>query len=283
MKIAVITDSSSNLTQAYIKSVENLYMLPLLISMDDKFYRDQIEIDSTTVYDRLPKTDVKTSLPDMGDLEGAIEKFKSEGYTDIIIITLSSKLSGTHNAIRNGIKEITGIKLHMHDTKTLSMALGYVVMEAIDLIEKKLSVKKIIEKLEILRQKDLLAMFTVETLRWLRKGGRIGKVEGTIGEILHVKPVIGLTEDGVYYTITKGFGMKRTFITMRKELKKFFGDDLIEVTLHYGNDSGYAESIKEKIMDEMNVTKVNLTQLTPVLGVHVGPGILAVIARRIYK
>ncbi len=283
MKIAVITDSSSNLTLKYIDSVKNLYMLPLLISIDDKFYRDQIEIDSATVYERLPKTDVKTSLPDMNDLEEAIEKFKSEGYTDILVITLSSKLSGTYNAVRNGIKEVTGIKLHMYDTKTLSMALGYMVMEAVELIDKKLSVAKVIEKLDVLRQKDLLAMFTVETLKWLRKGGRIGKVEGTIGEILHVKPVIGVTDEGIYYTISKGFGMKRTFITMRKELKKFFGDDLIEVTLHYGNDSTYAESVKEKILDEMNVTRVNLSQLTPVLGVHVGPGILAMVGRRIYK
>lgn len=281
MKLAVITDSGCNLSKKYLDSVQNLKMISLLLNIDGVFYRDQLEIDSETIYKRMHEADILTSLPNLEDFVNAVESFKSEGYTDILVISISSGLSGTMNGFQNAAKEVEGIKIHFYDSKTLAMAEGYLVEEAIDLIKKETDFDTIIRRLDDLRYKNSIAMFTVETLKWLRKGGRIGKVEGTIGEILHVKPVISVNDDGVYHTLSKGFGMNRTFITMRKTLVDFFKDDPIELTIHYGENLETAEKLEEKLIAELNVKKITLTPLTPVLGIHTGPQMLAIIGKRV--
>ncbi len=281
MKIAIITDSASNLSKKYIESNENLAMMSLLINIDNEFYRDQVEIETEEVYRRMLTSSVLTSLPNLEDFINAIEDFKSKGFTDILVITISSGLSGTFNGFKNAANEVSGINLHLYDSKTLSMAEGYMVKEAISLIKKKLSVKDIISKLDELRFNNLQAIFTVETLKWLRKGGRIGKVEGTIGEILHVKPIIAVNDEGVYHTLTKGFGMQRTFISMRKYFKEYYKQDEVELTIHYGDNIETAKILEGKLLNDLNVKKITLVPLTPVLGVHTGPKMIAIVGRRV--
>jgi DegV family protein with EDD domain len=279
MKIAVITDSSCNLDLNYIKKQKNLKMTPLMISFDGDFHRDLIEVDYKTVYSKLDETKVTSSLPSMEDFETAVNELKKAGYTDIIVITISSGLSGTFNGFNTAAKEFKDINIHMYDSKTLSMALGYMVKKAITSINEEKSVARVIADLNQLRYEDSIALFTVETLKYLRQGGRIGKVEGTIGDLLHVKPVIFVSDEGVYETLSKGFGINRTLITMRKEISKKFGDKLIDVTIHYGNNIAKAESLKLKVEQDFNTKSVDLVQLTPVLGIHTGPNMFAIIAK----
>lgn len=280
MKIAVITDSSCNLGLDYIKKHDNLKMTPLMISYNGEFYRDLLEVDYETVYKKLDETKVSSSLPSMEDFETAIEELKKDGYTDIIVITISSGLSGTFNGFNTAMKEHKGVAIHMYDSKTLSMALGYIVKKAISSIDEGKSIARIIADLNQLRFEDSIALFTVETLKYLKQGGRIGKVEGTIGELLKVKPVIYVNNDGVYETLLKGFGLHRTLVSMRKEVSKKFGNELLDITIHYGNNLEKAEGVKIKLQQELNTNTIDLVQLTPVLGIHTGPNMLAIIAKR---
>lgn len=279
MKIAVITDSSCNLSLEYIKEQKNLKMAPLMISFDGEFHRDLVEVDYKTVYDKLEETKVTSSLPSMEDFEEAVEELKKEGYTDIIVITISSGLSGTYNGFNTAASEHEDVTIHMYDSKTLSMALGYMVKKALSSINEDKSVARVIADLNQLRYEDSMALFTVETLKYLRQGGRIGKVEGTIGDLLNVKPVIFVSDEGIYETLSKGFGINRTLISMRKEVTKKFGDKLIDVTIHYGNNIEKAKNLKLKMEQAFNTKTVDLVQLTPVLGIHTGPNMFAIVAK----
>jgi len=283
MKIGIITDSSSNLDLAYIKAHKNLKMTPLMISFDDKFYRDLVEVDYDTVYEKLEVTKVTTSLPSLEDFSDAVSQFKSEGYTDILVITISSGLSGTFNGFNTAAKGIQGINIHMYDSKTLSMALGYMVKQAVLGIEQGKSLEQIKNDLKQLRYKDSVALFTVETLKYLRQGGRIGKVEGTIGELLKVKPVIFVNDEGVYETLTKGFGISRVLIRMREQLKNKFKNELVDITIHYGNNLEKAKELQAKVEQDLNVNTIDLVKLTPVLGIHTGPEMFALIGKRAEK
>ena len=100
MKIAVLTDSGSNLQPEYIKKHKNLFVVPLMIVANGKSYRDQLEITAEEVYAQIDEKDFSTSLPEVGDLKKTIEKIKKEGYTDVLVINISSGLSGTYNAFR---------------------------------------------------------------------------------------------------------------------------------------------------------------------------------------
>ena len=281
MKTAIITDSSSNLSFDYINKTKNLDMMPLTIFFNEKFYRDQLEIDYNTVYSNLDKMSITTSLPELGDFAKSIENFIAEGYTDILVITISSKLSGTYNAFKMASKEYDNINIHMYDSKTLAMALGYIVEEAVQSIKSNYSISDIISRLNDLRFNNSTALYTVETLKYLRKGGRIGRVEGTIGDILAIKPVISVSDEGVYYTVSKSFGINRALIGMRKVLKNKYDKSLVDITIHYGTNIEKAEKMSSKLSDELHIRNINIVQLTPVLGVHTGPEIIAVIVRKV--
>ena len=283
MKIGVITDSASNLDLSFINSHENLIMTPLMIAYEGEFHRDIIEVDYETVYKKLETTKVTTSLPSIEDFEKAIDTLEKSGCTDILIITISSQLSGTYQAFEIAGKDHEGANLHFYDTKTLSAAEGDLVKVALDGIKQGRSIPRIIADLNQVRYEDSVALFTVETLKYLRAGGRIGKVEGTIGDLLNVKPVITVSDEGVYETITKGFGMKRTMVAMRKFLLEKFKDDLLEITIHYGNNLPKAEQLKARLESGLNTKEVLISQLTPVLGIHTGPEMYAIIARRVKK
>ena len=283
MKVGIITDSASNLDLEFIKKYNNLVMTPLMISFDGEFHRDIIEVDYETVYNKLKTTKVTTSLPSLGDFEEAIKKLEDDGCTDIIVICISSMLSGTFNAFELAGKDHEGANLHYYDTKTLSAAEGMLVKVALKSIAEGKSIPRIIADLNQVRYEDSIALFTVETLKYLREGGRIGKVEGTLGDLLNVKPVITVNDDGVYVTLSKGFGMKRTMVAMRKVLKDKYGDTQIDLTIHYGDNLEKAESLKDKLVSSFNTREVNIAQLTPVLGIHTGPEMYAIVAQKVRK
>ena len=281
MKIAVLTDSASNLSKTFINSHENLYVIPLMISVDGKEYRDQIEIDASEVYDKLDTHTIKTSLPALEDLEEALKAIKEKGYTHLIVVNISSGLSGTYNAFRMTLENIKDIEVLHYDTKTLAGGEGIIVEYALELIAKDTPFNQMADLLDELRFKDSLAFYTINTLKYLREGGRIGKVEGALGSLLQIKPIITLDENGVYVTLSKAIGLRRSLLKMRSILEETFQDDLIDLTIHFGNNEELAKDLSEKLKTSLNIRNLELTRLTPVLGVHTGPEIIAYIARRI--
>ncbi len=279
MKIAIITDSAANLLPDYIKKQNNLFVIPLSIIIDGKNFRDQIEISANEVYAKLDSAKVTSSLPNPGDLDEVITQIKKEGYTDILAINLSSGLSGTFNSFRLAFQEVKGIKITHYDSKTLGGALGHLIEYAISLVNGGMKPQEIIPLLDKCRFEDSLAIYTINTLKYLKRGGRIGKVEGTIGDILHVKPVITVNEAGIYVTLSKGFGLNRSLITMRKLMIDKFGNQLIDFTVHYGDDLDKAKELAERMKTDLNIRNLSITPLTPVLGIHTGPEMFAYIAR----
>lgn len=281
MKIAVITDSGSNLNPAFVEKHKNLQVIPLMIVRDGEQFRDQIDITAEQIYKEIDQRNFSTSLPPMSALEAAIENVKKDGYTDVLVINISSGLSGTYNAFRLTLHEVSGVIVHQYDTKTLGAGQGYLVEYALELIEAGKQPHQIFEALDQCRFEDSLAIYTINTLKYLKKGGRIGKVEGTIGDILHIKPVITVNNDGVYVTLSKAIGMQRSLLNMKDLMVKKFGDSLIDLTVHYGDDLEKASQLGSMMSKALNVRNLNISALTPVLGIHTGPQMFAYVARRV--
>jgi DegV family protein with EDD domain len=278
MKLAIITDSSANLETSYIDNKPLLWVLPLMIIIGGVPYRDQVDIQPQEVYAQLDKTKVTTSLPDLHQLKTTLDTIKAKGYTDVLSISISSGLSGTYNAFSLLFQSYDGLNIHTFDSKTLAGAQGMLVMRAVALAEQGSKPQDIIQTLTKLRYEDSLAFYTINTLKYLKRGGRIGKIEGTIGDILHIKPVITVNDDGVYTTFSKNFGFNRALLSIRKALTGKFLDRPIDVIIHYGQDEAIAQSLALKLRNELNVKQLSITPLTPVLGIHTGPEMVAVIA-----
>ncbi|QWB95948.1 DegV family protein [Mycoplasmatota bacterium] len=281
MKTAIITDSAANLLPEFIEKHHNLFVVPLMIVIDGVNYRDQVELSAEKAYEMIDDHNMSTSLPNIDDLRVVLEKIKSEGYTDILALNLSSGLSGTYNAFRLAFQDVKGLNITHYDTLTLGGGLGYIVEYALELVEAQMAPKDILPKLMKLRFEDSLAIYTINTLKYLRKGGRIGKVEGTIGNILHVKPVITVDDEGKYVTLHKGFGLNRALIAMKDLFVEKFHKDLIDLTVHYGVGKEKAIELANKLKKDFNIRKLTLSPLTPVLGIHTGPEMFSYVARRI--
>jgi DegV family protein with EDD domain len=281
MKVAVITDSGANLQKAYLEAHKNLFVVPLNIVIDGKNFKDQIEVSAKEVYEKLDTHQISTSLPDVKDLEDIIEDVKKQGYEAILVINISSALSGTFNAFRLVLNQVEGLEVVQYDTKTLGAGQGYIVEYAMELLEQNLSVAEILPKLDQMRFKDSIAMYTINTLKYLKRGGRIGKVEGTIGELLHIKPVVTVNDEGVYTTLSKAIGMQRSILTMKEILVKKFAGETIDLTVHFGDDEEKASQLGSMLQKALSVRTLTISPLTPVLGIHTGPQMFAFVARKI--
>ncbi len=281
MKTAIITDSGANLTESYLEKHDNVFMIPLMITIDGETYRDQVDISSEEVYAKLDDHKVTTSLPSLDDLTEVLETIKKAGYTDVLALNLSSNLSGTFNAFRLVFEDEKDLNITHYDSKTLGGGLSILVEDAVRLIDEGMSIEEVLVHLNHVRYKDSIAIYTIDTLKYLKRGGRIGKVEGTIGNILRVKPIITVDDEGVYETLSKTWGLQRALLQMKTMLMDMFKDDQIDLIVHYGDDPDKAESLSEKLKSELNVRNVSLVKLTPVLGVHTGPALFAYIAKRV--
>jgi DegV family protein with EDD domain len=281
MKLAILTDSGSNLASDFVKKHANLFVIPLMIVIDGKNYRDQIEVAAEEVYEKLDTHHITTSLPSNDDLMSLLEDIKKKGFTDVLAINISSGLSGTFNAFRLTFQEVKDLNITHYDSKTLGGGLAFLVQEALRFVDQKMSIPDIIKELDRIRFNDSLAIYTINTLKYLKKGGRIGKVEGTIGDILHIKPVITVNEEGVYITLSKGFGLQRSLLKMKDLLVEKFQDHKIDLIVHYGNDLEKANELAERLKKDLNIREIVLSPLTPVLGIHTGPQMFAFVANKV--
>lgn len=275
-KIAIVTDTTCDLSDEVLK-LNNIYMVPLQIIYKTRNYKDRMEITAEKVYNMLDKEIPKSSLPLPDDVKEILDKIVDDGYTDILYISISAGLSGTYNLIRLLAQEYTKLNIEVVDSSTLSMGLGFLVLEAANVIRETGDIKAAIQRIKTVR-KSMSAMFVLNTLTYLRKGGRIGKVEGTVGNLLNIKPVIAVNDDGVYYTVTKARGFKKSIDAMADEIRNRYKDKEISIAVVYGEQLENAKNLLNELKESLNVTKTYLTQVSPVLGVHTGPGLLGVIA-----
>nr|MDD6335621.1 DegV family protein [bacterium] len=276
-KIAIITDSACDLTTQQLETL-NIYMIPLRIIYGDTQYRDRLDITPEEVYARMPEEVPTTSLPSEEDIQNVFDRAYADGCREAIVITLSSGLSGTFNRLRLFAQAQDRLTVHMMDTRILSMGEGLMVLEAARARDEGLDAPAILERLEQMRAHKLMGLYVIRTLEYLRKGGRIGKVEGTIGTLLHIKPVIGMTEDGVYTTITKAISYSQALQRMQDEFRKRYEGKSIRLAIVHGSAQQEAERFSAVFPSFCNVVERFLMPIGPALGIHTGPGLVGAIA-----
>lgn len=279
-KIALITDSASDLNTDFAKA-NNIKILPLKIIFSDREYDDGIDITPKMLYEALPKEIPKTSLPSIDKFASALEEVKNEGYTHVIIITISSGLSGTYNSARLAAENISGLEIFVFDSMTLTMSEGAMVIETANLIKEGKSFNEIVDILPIFRSK-IDVFFTIDTLEYLIKGGRIGKVSGTIADALNLKPIITVGDDGIYHTVCKIRGIKQSISRLASLLKPYLEASPCKVWVLDGNAPDKAAMLYDAIKDFPNLIECTLGgEIGPALGVHTGPGLVGLIVEKV--
>lgn len=275
-KIALITDSASDITKDIVTKY-NVQVLPFKIIYSDREYNDGVDIHSKEVYNSLENNPPTTSLPSMIDMEEMYEKLKSEGYTHAIVVTISSKLSGFNNAIKLISQEYPEIITYVHDSKSISKGETLLIQEAGDMINDGMCFEDIVKTLPQINDR-IKIYFVIGTLEYLIRGGRIGKVAGTIAQFLHLKPIVSMDDEGEYYTYAKVRGRKQSLKKIYDVGVEKVKDKKCDIYLMHGDAEEECNELGNKFKELDNVNYVDLGgYLSPVSGVHSGPGFIGVL------
>lgn len=274
-KIALITDTTADLTEEVIKKY-NVKVLPFRIIFKDREYKDRVDITPEQVYDRLEEEIPSSSLPSMQDMHDMFKALEEEGYTHAIVVTLSSGLSGISNAVKLASENHENIITYVCDSKAISWAEGLIVEECGKMIEVGKTFEEMVNILPSV-VKRAHVFFVVNTLEYLKKGGRIGKISGTIGQILNIKPIIGIGEDGKYFTYDKVRGRKQSLSRLINIFKEVTQGKKCNVYVMHGNGYKDSEGVYEELKKLDSVETIQFGgSISPVSGMHSGPGLVGI-------
>lgn len=279
-KIALITDSASDISVELLEK-NKIKLLPFKLIYSDREYEDRIDITPQMMYERLKTEIPKTSLPSIERMNNVFKEIINEGYTHAIIITISAAFSGTYNAVRLICEDFPQLNTFIFDSKTLTMAEGAMVLETAELIKAGKTFKEITEILPTFREKiDLF--FSIDTLEYLQKGGRIGRVAGTVGELLNIKPIITVADDGTYRTAAKVRGSKQVVSKLTNIFKTYLEKGKYKAWILDGNGLDKVQNLYDSIKDLPNVVDCTIAgTIGPALGVNTGPGLVGLAIKRV--
>ena len=242
--------------------------------IDNKEYEDYVDITADQFYRVLEKNaniPLSTTQASTGELLDIYERFKKEGYDEVIAISISSKLSGTYQNMVLASQMIEGLKVHVLDSYTVSFGQMFLVNIAIDLIKKGKTAEEIMAVLEE-RKKNIQIYVLVDTLKFLVKNGRLSAASGAIGSLLKIKPLLNFTDDGrlvPYEKIRTSSKARDRFLEIAKEELAKPNDGFF---LAYTNNKDFVEEIKEELLQSFPKANIRVIPLTPVVGAHAGPG-----------
>ena len=275
MRVKIIVDSTADLRS---EVAEKVGIVPLTVHFGEKEYISGVNITPQKFYEMLVESDAlpTTSQPTPAAFEDAFEKALEE-CDEVVCLTCSGKLSGTCQSANIAAAEFPG-KVHVVDSNTIAIALGILVEYAVELTERGLSAEEIVLKLLQKRDKvKLLAL--VDTLEYLKKGGRISSTAALAGGLLNIKPVLTI-EGGVIKLLGKARGSRQGNNLLVQEIVKAGGVDFSKpVMLGY---TGLSDALLQKyIQDSAAIWEAYKDQLpvsvvSSVVGTHVGPGAVAV-------
>jgi len=269
-RIALVTDSTADFTDS-LKDDCQAHIIPLKVMFGEQEYLDG-DMSSEVFYERLQVEKVlpKTSQPSPEDFKSLYNRLLQE-YQEIISIHISSELSGTLNSARLAAEKLKA-KIHLVDSKTISLGIAMIMMEASKYVKEGLESAEIIKKLSALRT-NVETIFTLDTLEYLQKGGRIGRVHGMMGQLLNIKPIIRVGDDGVYHTLGKARSQEKALKSMVESFKQLArGRKPLRFTVAHGAALQAGLYLKEAMENAFQMPASVFTQVGPVIGVHTGPG-----------
>ena len=208
-KIALLTDSTADLTPA-MRAGKPIYVVPLKIRCDDGEFSDGVDIFAQDVYDRLHRGELpSTSLPEGGVVSDTLDQIRADGYEKVIAVMLSGGLSGTCNLMRVQAEQRDDLDIAVFDSRSGSLGIGIIVLQLWEEIQAGTGWDKLIHERVPHLVDNTFPFFSVDTLEYLRRGGRIGRITALAGTMLSIKPIITFSEDGQLQSIAKVRGRKQ--------------------------------------------------------------------------
>ena len=276
-KIALLTDPCADLSPRLAEE-NHIYRVPLRILCTDGEYSDGVDIFGRDIYDRLRAGELpQTSLPSGEDIEKTLRQIVMDGYDGVIAVMLSSGLSGTYNLVRLIGEECRGmLPVRVYDSLSGSLGMGMTLLQLAEDIRGGMGWEELTER----RVPQLIAgshpFFSVDTLEYLLKGGRIGKVTATAGTLLQIKPIITFASDGQLQSVAKVRGRSQVIDKLVSMAVKACGEHKrYNLAVANGGAPAEMETVRQRLMTALpDYDHIWEGEIDGTLSVYIGDGVL---------
>jgi DegV family protein with EDD domain len=270
----IVTDCAADMPNEELEKL-GIVQAPLFIQFPEGEV-NSADISADDFYNRLEamRPQIPTTAQPSGGIFAELYRKIAQVEKNIFSIHISSGLSGTINAARDGgemVKEEANV--NHWDTLTLSGGERFQVMAAAFASKAGWAMNAIHERLAKIREKTEV-IYTLDTLEYLARGGRIGRVKAMAGALLNLKPVIRVDTDGKYTTVTNGRTLNKSMTAIADYLAEKYGNTPVWVTVLHGRFAEKADVLANEFRQKLNIAKIEIQRISPVLGVHTGPGIV---------
>lgn len=276
-KVVVVTDSSACVPREVVNSL-GIYILPLLLIFEDKSYRDGVDITAEEFYKLLEKAKrlPTSSSPSHGEyLQAFIEL--SHHTNNILCITLPPHLGMAYGAAMEAQKmasfKLPNVNIRILPSRSPALAQGFIAQAAAQAANEGTNLESVCQI-----AKDMMdrvnALAVLDTLYYLAKGGRIPKAAAWAGDLLKIKPILDATND--VRLLERCRSKKRALERMISIMKERNNEKPIHVNLMHANVPEDATRLKKKILSEFECLEFYITDFTPVIGAHTGPGSIGI-------
>jgi DegV family protein with EDD domain len=273
MTVKIVTDSLSDITGDIAEGL-GITVVPVYVRFGEEVYRDRVEITTDEFYHRLVhgSTWPTTTQPSPGDFVDVYNRLSSE-TDEILVVTLSSKLSGTYESALHAKSMVEReCRIEVIDSMTVVMGLGLIVISAAKAVQAGASLGEVVDLVRRAMPRSH-AIMSFDTLKYLAKGGRIGKARGLLGSLLSVKPILTM-RDGEVAPLTRvrsrtaGMDYLYDFVAGFSRIE--------ELAVEHATTPDDAETLVERLSSVFSKERIYKSTVSPVIGTYVGPHVLSV-------
>ena len=271
-QILVVTDSSASLPAGLVTDLD-IQVIPLWLVWDEDCFLDGVDIDPSTFYQKLKEaSSLPTSTqPSAIEFRTFFEKLGSD-CSGIVCVLASSKISGTVESAL-AAQEFSPVPVRVVDSEFSAMGQGLIVVQAARAALEGASIDEVAAIAESTRDKTSL-LFVVDTLEYLHKGGRIGGAKRLLGTALDIKPILHFDE-GTIQPLSQTRTKKKAIIELLDiAAKRLGGKEMAEAAIVHVDCLDEAQKLKADVIDRFDLGDVHISDVSPVVGTHVGPGAL---------
>ncbi|MFC1910795.1 DegV family protein [Chloroflexota bacterium] len=274
-KVGIVTDTTNCLPPELIKEYE-IKIAPMTYTMEGKTYRDGVDITQDEFY-KIYKTLTQPTTSTGVTTKDFLDVFKKlkETTNDILTIVISDDLSATYKAAlmaKDIIKgEVPSMNIEVIDSRTVIGALGFIVLEAARAAKAGMNLNQVVEITKNMMHR-VHWLFMLETLKYLIQCGRAPKFGGWVGELLNIKPIMGMSSPaGVIQPMGRVRGKNNAIARLVQLSKKELNERPAHVIVHFAEMAGDGEKLKEMISSELNCAELYVSEFTPIMLLKTGP------------
>lgn len=273
--LKIICDSLADVPRELIEKYD-IEVIPLTIRINEVDYKDGVNLTNEEFYkllrscEEMPKTSQVTYI----QFEKIFKKYINEGMS-ILYISGSSKVTGTYQSAMITKNDLDG-DIHIFDSLNLSYGYGAQVVTACEMRDKGCSLDEILKKLEEIRN-NIMVLFAVDTLEFLRKGGRLSAGKAMIGSVLNVKPILQVINGNIVST-EQVRGKKKVIAKLIDLIKSDINNDISNkrIGIAHGDNILEFEKLEGVVKSEFDINDLTKTEIGPSIGSHVGPGTIGI-------